>query len=181
MLELSLASISIIISVFTLTIIFTQFRIDRPRLEFSYDIMCNSDRSKEWIRIYLINTGRRPLFIKSVGFFYWSLGMYVSGENKDVEKIINEAEMLYVDEPIKSEDQWEIGRIFAIDHTGKRWVTTKKQMRFLYDSAHYDGVKKEYSEKLKKDLDKMKKKSHKEYIKTINKIGRKPKIIKNET
>jgi len=179
MLEFSLASISIIISVFTLTILLLKYLLDRPKIEFSYSIMCNSDHSKEWIRIYIMNTGRRPTFIKSVGFFYWDMGFYCSGENSEVEKVINEAEMFYVDEQIPQESQWRIGRIFAIDHTGKYWVTTKKQMRFLYDSAHYDGVIKKYSEKSRKKFNKAKRKSHKEYAKTIKKIGRKPKEIED--
>jgi len=153
--ELFIPIISILISAITLTILFSKYRTDRPRLEFSYDIMCNDDRSKEWVRIYLINTGRRPLFIKSVGIFDWSMGMYISGENKKVEKILNEAEMFYVDEPIKGNDQWKIGRLFAIDHTGKRWETTKKQMWFLYDSSHYDGVKEDFSKKIEKNARKM--------------------------
>jgi hypothetical protein len=143
--------------------------------------MCNNDHSKEWVRVYLINSGRRSILIKSVGIYDWSMGMYVSGENKSVERILNEAEMIYVDEPIHFRDQWRIGRFFAIDHTGKRWVSTKKQMWFLYDIAHYDGLKKEFSEKLEKNTKKMKRKSYKEYRKTITKIGRKPKDLKIDT
>ena len=175
--EIIFSSFSLTISVFTLILLYSKFRIDKPRLEFGYDIMCNNDRSEEWIRIYIINTGRRPVLIKSVGYFDWSLGLYISGEHKSVEKILNEADMFYVDEHIKKENQWQIGRFFAIDHTGKRWTTSKKQMHFLYDSSHYDGVKESYSNKLKRSLDKKKNKSIKEYSKTIKKIGRQPKSM----
>lgn len=175
MTELIISIISIVISCIAVGILFLKLRIDRPIIEFQYDIMCNDDRSKEWIRIYVFNTGRRPVFIKSIGIFDWTLGHFISGENKSVDKLLDEAEMLFVDEPIKSTQQWRVGKLFALDHTGRRWVTSKKQMQFIFESSHYDGRDEAKISKMKKEWDKKKKRAQKEYYKTIKKLNKKPK------
>ena len=64
--------------------------------------------------------GIRPIYIKSVGYFDWSTGARITSENKFVNKLLNKAEIFYVDEHINRNRNWTVKYFSAIDHTGKK-------------------------------------------------------------
>lgn len=131
---ISLIGITLAIASFAISV--HNFRKDRPKIKFSYDIMCNNDRSKQWIRIFYINVRRRPTLIKSIGYYDWTLGCYLSKGGDKFENVLKEGDFGTYDIEIFDKDQWRIKTFYVEDHFNNRWELKESQMWFLHSSAH---------------------------------------------
>ncbi|MGX9419170.1 hypothetical protein ACWU4D_17675 [Vibrio sp. WJH972] len=136
--ELSIQSyisiFSVVISITALILAYLKFSNDNPKIEFSCEI------GEKSVRITLFNTGRRPVFIKSVGVFEWPKGTHFFGANKSVDKLLNEAESFTVEEPYTLVTIWKIKHFVAVDHNNRIWISSMKQMRNLYEIAHFKPI-----------------------------------------
>lgn len=126
--------VSVVISITALILADLKFGNDNPKIEFSCEIGAKA------VRITLFNTGRRPVFIKSIGVFEWPEGTYYFGANKSVDRLINEAESITVEEPYTIETIWKIKYFVAVDHNNKKWISSMEQMRNLYEIAHFKPI-----------------------------------------
>lgn len=98
--------------------------------------MCNDDRSKQWVRIFYINIGRRPTLIKSIGYYDWTLGSYLSKGGDKFENVLKEGDFGTYDIEISDKDQWQIKTFYIEDHFNNRWELKESQMWFLHSLAH---------------------------------------------
>jgi hypothetical protein len=126
--------ISAVISITALILAYQKYSNDNPKIEFSCEI------GNEAVRVTLFNTGRRPVFIKSVGVFEWTEGTHYFGANKSVDKLINEAESITVEEPYNLGSIWKIKHFVAVDHNNRKWLSSKQQMKNLYEIAHFKPI-----------------------------------------
>jgi len=129
-----LSIFSVVISITALVLAYLKFSHDNPKIEFSCEI------GRDSVRITLFNTGRRPIFIKSVGVYEWTEGTHFFGANKFVDKLINEAESISVEEPYNLGSVWKIKYFVAVDHNNKKWLSSKTQMENLYEIAHFKPI-----------------------------------------
>jgi hypothetical protein len=126
--------VSAVISITAFILGYLKFSNDNPKIEFSCDI------GEKAVRVTLFNTGRRPVFIKSVGVFEWPEGTHYFGANKSVDKLINEAESITVEEPYNLGTIWKIKHFIAVDHNNRKWISSIKQMSNLYEIAHFKPI-----------------------------------------
>jgi len=166
MTSIIISIISTLIALLSFYVVFVNYRKDKPKLEIYYDIMCSTDRTKEWIRVFFINTGRRATCLKSIGYFDWTLGTYLSKGGDKYEKILKEGEFGSYDIEISSNDQWRIKTIFVSDYFNNTWEVSKKRMKFLHDSAH--NYKRDYS-KIGNSFKKRRESSLNEYLRFLEK------------
>ncbi len=86
MTSLIISILGTLIALASFCIVLYNHKKDKPKIEIYYDIMCNSDSSKDWIRVFFINIGRRATCIKSIGyssrFFAQKLQIYLIPHNK---------------------------------------------------------------------------------------------------
>jgi len=143
MTSLIISIIGTFIAIASFYIVFFNHKKDKPKIEIYYDIMCNTDSSKEWIRVFFINIGRRATCIKSIGYFDWTLGTYLSKGGDEYEQILKEGEFGSYDIELPKKQQWTIKTIFVSDYFGNTWEVSKKRMKFLHQSAH--NYKADYS------------------------------------
>ncbi len=166
MLTIIISLIGITIAILSFFISIHNFRRDRPIIKFSYDITSNSDRSKQWIRIFYVNIGRRPTLIKSIGYYDWTLGSYLSKGGDKFEEVLKEGDFGIYDIEISEADHWQIKTFFIEDHFKNRWELTESEMWFLHHTAH-----KSYSflPNISKPFKERQKESMNAYLKFIDK------------
>lgn len=133
-----------------------------------YDMMYNSDCSKQWIRVFYINIGRRPTCVKSIGYYDWTLGSYLSRGGDDYEQKLEEGDFGHYDIEISDSEKWKIKTIFISDYFGNTWTIPKKRMIFLYESAHKQN---KLGPKIGEKFKAQQKKSMDEYLKFLIKNG----------
>lgn len=182
--ELSIQSyvsiVSVVISITALILAYLKFSHDNPRIEFSCEL------GEKSVRVTLFNTGRRPVFIKSVGVFEWSEGTHYFGANKSVDKLINEAESITVEEPYNLATIWKIKHFVAVDHNNRKWTSSMRQMKNLYEIAHFkpiegtdyltSGGDPKKAVKARKNRERNKEKSIKQYRKFAKKNHFEPRL-----
>lgn len=153
----------IMISVLALAVsIYSVFR-DKSNIEIGWDMCCNNDHSEEWIDIQVINRGRRPVLIQSVGYFDIAMGSYICADNKSPNDIVQPATVKNYKEKMKFKDMWKVGELFVIDENGKRWSNSKYSRRaFIRMAANcpFEGKHISRTKKYPKYLDKL----HKKYL-----------------
>lgn len=160
MISILFSIIGTTIALISFYISFFNFRKDKPILKLYYDIMCNTDRSKECIRLFYVNVGRRPTCIKSIGYFDWTLGSYLSKGGDKYEVILKEGEFGFYDIEMDSRYHWTIKTLYVEDYFGNKWELSEKKMAFLYRSAHNMKSNRkirsdqEFTNRRKKSLDK---------------------------
>ena len=164
MTSLIISILGTLIALASFCIVLYNHKKDKPKIEIYYDIMCNSDSSKDWIRVFFINIGRRATCIKSIGYYDWTLGSYLSKGGDKYEQILKEGEFGSYDIEISKQEQWTIKSIFVSDYFGNTWEVSEKRMRFLHQSAH--NYKCDYSKLGKRFKDKQIS-SMNEYLKFI--------------
>jgi hypothetical protein len=157
----------ILLSITALAIsIYSVFR-DSSKIEIAWDICSNNDSSEQWIDIQVVNRGRRPVLIQSIGYFDIAMGSYICADNKSPNDIIQPATMKNYKEKMKFKDMWKVGELFVIDENGKRWSNSKYSRRaFIRMAANcpFDGKHILRTKKYPKYLDKI----HKKYLKQID-------------
>lgn len=166
MLTIIISIIGATIAIASFAISIYNFRKDKPKIKFNYDIMSNNDRSKQWIRIFYINIGRRPTCIKSIGYYDWTLGGYLSKGGDTFENVLKEGDFGIYDIEIIEKDHWKIKTFFIEDHFNNRWELKESQMWFLHETAHKSNS---FIPKLGKSFKQRQKESMDNYIKFIAK------------
>jgi|GEM_PF-4877566 len=166
MTSLIISIIGTLIAIASIYIVIINHKKDKPKIEIYYDIMCNTDRSKEWVRVFYINIGRRATCIKSIGYFDWTLGSFLSKGGDKYEQILKEGEFGSYNIELPSNENWRIKTIFVSDYFGNTWEVSEKRMKFFYQSAH--NYKGDYS-KLGKKFKDMEVSSMNEYLDFIKK------------
>ncbi len=109
------------------------------------------------------------------------MGSCIFSTNKDVNKIINEAESVILTEKYNLGELWKIKYFVAVDHNNKRWFSSYKQMKEIYDIAHCRvidgsnyltiGGNKQKIKKIHNESVKNKKKSIQKYKNFVKKNG----------
>jgi NAD(P)H-flavin reductase len=167
-----LASLAIVVSAISSTVVFLNFRKDKGVFEVSAYIA--SEGTNSYINIHVSNIGLRPITIKDVGYVDWELGMYCTpvGSWDNYNKTLKEAESIDIKLPLDGKIAIEkIRKILIRDHSNKRWYATgnsmKKIYRYVYGHDSNFGNDKGFV-KLE-DLDKYRDKSLFQYLKFIKK------------
>jgi hypothetical protein len=167
-----LASLAIVVSAISSTVVFLNFRKDKGVFEVSAYIA--SQGTNSYINIHVSNIGLRPITIKDVGYVDWALGMYCIpvGSCDNYNKTLKEAESIDIKLPLDGTIAIEkIRKILIRDHSNKRWYATgnsmKKIYRYVYGHDSCFGNDKGFV-KLE-DLDKYRDKSLFQYLKFIKK------------
>lgn len=173
MITLIVSLIGITLAIASFSISVYNFRKDKPKIKFNYDILCNDDRSKQWIRIFYINIGRRPTVIKSIGYYDWTLGCYTSVGGVRFENTLKEGDFGTYDIEILYKDHWRIKTFYINDHFNNRWELKESEMGFLHSIAHKSDS---YSRKIVKPFEERQIESMNSYLKFIER-----KKYKNDT
>ncbi|MEH6543380.1 MAG: hypothetical protein V7721_05515 [Porticoccaceae bacterium] len=170
--------ISIFISAIALALAVYSIKRDRSKLIISWDMLSNTDRSKEWINISVTNAGRQPALITDVGYFDIVLGQFIVAKNKTPNVIIQPANTHTFEEPFRRDQQWQIAGFFVRDENGKVWENSKKSKKIFTEWA--TDTRGEFkhimaSSKYPKILEKQ----HRKFLKKIKSSPRKKVIEKH--
>lgn len=141
--------------------------------------MSHNDKGGFFIRLYIFNCGRRPVFIRRVGERNWITGQLTFKGGGDVNQLVPEATMITIDHEILTHELWKLKDLVVIDHNDKKWFVPEKQMHMVYDMSHLgeDAISNIYTKFAKKIMRKEAKMELKDkYIKTMKKLGIQPKI-----
>lgn len=142
----SLSYISVSIALVALT--FTAWNIlrDRAKLVVRYNILVSNDSSRTWLRLEVMNIGRRPILITGHGYKSWSSGWEILKGSVDPITIgLKEAELQAIDLDFpEREIWWDVKQLFVVDHNGKKWNVPIRLMSSLYEHSH--GLKSLQSE-----------------------------------
>ncbi|MEC5157453.1 hypothetical protein [Chryseobacterium sp. MP_3.2] len=172
--KLSTPILGLIISFFTGTIAFQNYKENNGKLFIQGDIVLQENKGA-FLKITIFNIGKRPVFIKYCGLEFWDSLNAIISDNKQINKTLNEADSVEIFEQVNFDEIHKIKNAFIVDHRNKYWRID--YMDFIYDVSHYDKTPTKLYRRNKKIQDVKLYFRKRKYRKTIIKLGRIPKNI----